>query len=354
MLVRRILSSFAFLAAAALPALLAACPGSGGDDPGSQQASLVVGVQAEDFGGLVQAVHIVASVDGKVADDETITIGAAPGAPGAVGTLPKEILLQGATGARAEVVVEALTSQAGTRGAGPTTPVVVRRAAAHLVPAAKKLLRVQLETRCVTFTAPGSTLPPAPTCDAPQTCALGRCVTEEVSFDQLEDYETSWATSPPDVCRPANHGPPEVIIGTGQTDFAPLADGQTLMLEQGPQGGHHLWIAVRMRNLRQSGSPTTLSAKLVDDPTSPIRARRLRVHVRPRRGKLLQAVRPALPARQWGDGSRCRLQAFPRQEGRGHRRGHRHHEGDGLVDEDDPDRRQAPLLRRHHHHVQLT
>ena len=61
-----------------------------------------------------------------------------------------------------------------------------------------------------------------------------------------------------------------MIIGTGQTDFAPLADGQTLMLEQGPQGGHHLWIAVRMRNLRQSGSPTTLSAKLVDDPTSPI------------------------------------------------------------------------------------
>jgi len=270
MLVRRILSSFAFLAPAVLPAVLAACPGGGGDDPGAQQASLVVGVQAEDFGGLVQAVHIVASVDGKVADDETITIGGAPGAPGASGTLPKEILLQGAAGARAEVVVEALTSQAGTRGATPTTPVVVRRAAAHLVPDAKKLLRMQLETRCVTFTAPGSTLAPAPTCDAPQTCAFGRCVTEEVSFDQLEDYETGWATSPPDICRPANHGPPEVIIGTGQTDFAPLADGQTLMLEQGPQGGHHLWIAVRMRNLRQSGSPTTLTAKLVDDPTSPI------------------------------------------------------------------------------------
>ena len=141
----------------------------------------MVGVQAEDFGGLVQAVHIVASVDGKVADDETITIGGAPGAGGAGSTLPKEILLQGAAGARAEVAVEALTSQAGTRGATPTTPVVVRRAAAHLVPDAKKLLRVQLETRCVTFTAPGSTLPPAPTCDAPQTCAFGRCVTEEVS-----------------------------------------------------------------------------------------------------------------------------------------------------------------------------
>jgi len=276
MLVRRTLSSVALVALAALPALLTACPG-GGDQPAAQ-ASLVVGVQAEDFGGLVQAVHIVASVDGKVADDETIAIAApgAPGAPGAGGAasaLPKEILLQGAAGARAEVIVEALTSQAPVRGTGPTTSgpltsVVVRRAAAHLVPDAKKLLRVQLETRCSTFATPGSTLPVAPTCDAPQTCAFGRCVTEEVSLDQLEDYEASWATSPPDICRPANHGPPEVILGSGQTDFAPLADGQTLMLEQGPQGGHHIWLAVRMRNLRQSGSPTTLSATVVDDPAS--------------------------------------------------------------------------------------
>lgn len=260
----RLFGSVAFLA---LPVLVAACPGSRGDDPGAQQASLVIGVQSEDFGGLVQAVHIVATVDGKVADDETLTIAAGPG-----GALPKEIVLQGAPGARAEVVVEALTSQAATRGAGatPTTPVVVRRAAAHLVPDVKKLLRVQLETRCVTFSAPGSTLPQAPTCDAPQTCVLGRCVSEEISFDQLEDYEPTWASSPPDICRPANHGAPEVILGTGQTDFTPLADGQTLTLEQGPQGGHHIWMAVRMRNLRQSGSPTTLTAKLVDDPMSPI------------------------------------------------------------------------------------
>jgi hypothetical protein len=272
MLVRRILSFVALLGSGALPALLSGCPGSSGVDPGAPQGSLVVGVQSEDFGGLVQAVHIVASVDGKVTDDETITVGA-PGAPtsaGAAATLPKEIVLEGAPGARAEVMVEALTSQGATRGTTPSTPVVVRRAAAQLVPGAKKLLRVQLETRCVTFSAPGSTVPPAPTCNAPQTCSLGRCVTEEVSFDQLEDYEATWATSPPDICRPANHGPPEVILGVGQTDFAPLADGQTLMLEQGPQGGHHIWLAVRMRNLRQSGSPTTLTAKLVDDPTSPI------------------------------------------------------------------------------------
>ena len=251
----------------ALALLLAACPGSEEAVPPPQDAQLVVGIQADDFGGLIESVHVVATVDGKVASDETLAIGAAN--PTA---LPKEILLTGAAGAKAEVTVTALTSQAATKGPGgaPTTPVVVRRAASRLVPDAKKLLRIQLETRCMTFSAPGSTFPIAPVCDAPQTCAAGRCVSEEVAFDQLENYEPGWAGAPPDVCRPANHGPPELFLGTGQTDFAPLNDGQTLQLERGPQGGHHIWIAARMRNLRQSGSRTTLTAKLVGEATSSI------------------------------------------------------------------------------------
>ena len=105
---------------------------------------------------------------------------------------------------------------------------------------------------------------------ATSTSSAGRCASEDVTFDQLEDYDPSWPTSPPDICRPANHGPPELFLGTGQTDFAPVSDNQTLQLERGPQGGHHIWVAARMRNLRQSGSRTTLTAKLVDDPTSPI------------------------------------------------------------------------------------
>ena len=248
----------------ALPALLAACPGSDpvGPNPPPVEGELVVGVQAEDFGGLVDSVHIVATIDGKVSSDETVRVG-----PTNPTGLPKEIVLKGAPGARAEVVVEATTTQAATRGAA--SKVVTRRAATKLFAEGKKLLRMQLETRCVTFSAPGGG-PTAPVCDAPQTCAAGRCITEDVAFDQLEPYEATWATSPPDVCRPANHGPPELVLGTGQTDFAPLADGQTLQLERGPQGGHHIWIAARMKNLRQSGSRTTLTAKLVDDPTSPI------------------------------------------------------------------------------------
>ena len=252
-----------FLALLSLPALVAACPGADGGDPAVAEAQLVVGVQAEDFGGLVDSVHIVATVDGKVTAEETVRIGATNPTG-----LPKEILLKGAPGARAEIVVEATTNQAATKGAVANS-VVTRRASTKLYPDGKKLLRMQLESRCVTFSGLGGA-PPAPTCAAPQTCSAGRCVTEEVAFDQLEDYEPTWATSPPDLCRPAKHGPPELFLGTGQTDFAPLADGQTLQLERGPQGGHHIWIATRMKNLRQSGSRTTINAKVVDDPTSPI------------------------------------------------------------------------------------
>ena len=47
--------------------------------------------------------------------------------------------------------------------------------------------------------------------------------------------------------------------GTGQTGYTPLADGQVLQAEAGPQGGHHIWIAVRMKNLKQTGTITKIS-----------------------------------------------------------------------------------------------
>jgi hypothetical protein len=247
MIPRRLL---ALLALVPLTLALAACPG--GDD-GPSRGSLVIGVQSDDFGPLVASVHIVTTVDGQPFSDETVRVGGGAPAP-----WPKELLVTGAPGAVAEVLVEAATPL--------DQKVVVRRASARLVPDPKKLLRVLLEARCATFAPPGSALPTAPSCDAPLSCVAGRCASEEVASADLETYEPTWATAPPDICRPPNHGPPELALGTGQTDFAPLADGQTLQLERGPQGGHHLWVAARMRNLRQSGSRTTLSAKVVGAP----------------------------------------------------------------------------------------
>ena len=51
----------------------------------------------------------------------------------------------------------------------------------------------------------------------------------------LEDCDPNWASAPPDVCRLASQGTPEVIRRTGQTDDAPLVDGQIVQLKR-PRG----------------------------------------------------------------------------------------------------------------------
>ena len=51
-----------------------------------------------------------------------------------------------------------------------------------------------------------------------------------------------------------------VQVGTGQTAYLPLTDGETVQAQQGPQGGHHIWMAVRQENLSQQGSTTTITS----------------------------------------------------------------------------------------------
>ncbi|MBX3186449.1 MAG: hypothetical protein KF819_05505 [Labilithrix sp.] len=255
-----------------LPVVLAACPA----DDGPSEGRLVVGVQAEELAALVGSVRVVARIDDAVATDEIVDVQSP--ATGARDGLPKEIALEGRPGARVEVSVDAFGGPGGPggpSGPGGGAAVVSRRAITRLVASqgteGKKLLRLQLESRCAGLGAVGASGVPVPvTCAAEQTCVSGQCVSPEIAEGELEDYEPGWAGAPPDFCRPKNRGAPELILGQGQTDYAPLADGETLQLEKGPQGGHHIWIAIRMKNLRQSGSRTTLTAKLVDDPASPI------------------------------------------------------------------------------------
>jgi hypothetical protein len=52
---------------------------------------------------------------------------------------------------------------------------------------------------------------------------------------------------------------PELTLGKGQSDYLSLTDLETLQVETGPQGGHHIWLAIRMKNLLRSGSRTTLT-----------------------------------------------------------------------------------------------
>jgi hypothetical protein len=237
----------------------------------SQTAPLVLGVQSDPMGRAVTSLHIVAKVDGVVAVDETLR--PPRGAMGLV--LPWERKLQSpAPGARVDVTIE---------GFGPElpSPALTRLASARM-PAgpAEQLMRVQLESRCVIHPPPPAPPPGAaaplrfpgqlsgPTCAPPSTCILGVCQSGAMAATDLEPYIAKWPVNAPDRCKVKNPGPPVLQIGTGQADYLRLAPGQTLQAEAGPQGGHHIWIAARMKNLKQTLSTTRIEGVQPDTGTT--------------------------------------------------------------------------------------
>lgn len=54
-----------------------------------------------------------------------------------------------------------------------------------------------------------------------------------------------------------------LTLGAGETDYQDLALGQTPPLEFGPQGGQHVWLALRVEN--PSPNPTSLDVVLLAD-----------------------------------------------------------------------------------------
>jgi hypothetical protein len=118
----------------------------------------------------------------------------------------------------------------------------------------KRLMRVRLDTSCAPLDRP------APVCTQAQTCESGRCVDARIARASLEPYRAGWPQDEPDTCNIPGHGEPQIALGSGQSDYLELNAGDTLQAEAGPQGGHHIWIAVRMRQLAQSGTTIALSA----------------------------------------------------------------------------------------------
>jgi hypothetical protein len=244
---------------AALPRPLAAALALGAASASCHRADatrLVVGVQSDAMGGVVTALHLVIRVAGAVVDDETIKPphGSRVGFP-----QPFERSLPGAGKGtdRVDVEVDAI-------GDPNAKPLFQRLASTHFVPGQDALLRVPLEARCIVYpTLPrGTSKVPGPlsgpTCTPPGTCIMGTCQLPDVPPSRLEAYAPNWPTNAPDRCKPARGGPPDLQLGTGQSYYLPLAKDQVLQAEAGAQGGHHIWIATRMKNLKQSGTTTKI------------------------------------------------------------------------------------------------
>jgi len=238
-------------------ALAALAAGSGCKKHGA----LVVGVEAQPgVASQIGKVHVKASAGSRILDERDIVpIPASDKLAAPKSPFPFEIKLESAPGDEAEVTIEAF--RAGPNNTIADKPMLVRRSRAPFVgsgaPPAPALVRLQLESACVTG-VPGFK---GPSCPYPQTCFHARCIDPTLLAEDLEPYAANWATVRPDACWHADAGAPLVQAGTGQTDFLPLLDGQTLTPELGPQGGHHLWIAVRMKNLRQMGTVVTLTGE---------------------------------------------------------------------------------------------
>lgn len=137
-------------------------------------------------------------------------------------------------------------------------PFMTRRAITSVVEGSDMLLRTHLEWECVpSYNLGGERL--APTCADPETCVAAECVDPHVPVHELEPYAPTWAVAFADECRPLDAGPPEVAVGQGIETFSALASGDQVQMEKGGQGGYHVWLALRMRNLHRIGSITSLT-----------------------------------------------------------------------------------------------
>jgi hypothetical protein len=97
---------------------------------------------------------------------------------------------------------------------------------------------------------------------------MGACQSPEVPVNRLEPYAKNWPSNAPDRCKPRGGGAPDLQIGTGQSYYLPITKGQVLQAEAGPQGGHHIWIATRMKNMKQAGSTTKIVGVQPDTGTT--------------------------------------------------------------------------------------
>lgn len=235
-----------FFASILLSALGAACnqPGTGTTGGNGDTGAVVLGIKSKLMVSDANSMHVTIKAGGKVVLDKTQS--------GAKKDLhfPTELRVNDLEdGERVEAEIDYLTDG---------SLLITREAATDAVAGKVLLLATELESSCTLLGGFG------PSCDGPQTCVHGACRDSYVAPSQLPEYTPTWATTTTDVCKPQGAGDPIVVVGEGQADYLPMADGDLAQVEAGPQGGHHIWVAVRMKNLTQSGSITSLTGHIAD------------------------------------------------------------------------------------------
>ena len=256
------------LAAAALA--LAGCtshddPPAGGKPP--LTGSVVFGVTGDLRPGVdFDRLHAVLATDGATTSDRWYAATASNPL-----AFPVELWFEALpSGTRVAVTLEAFVP-----GAPATAPLLVRQAATAVVGGYTLLDRVSLQSSCVPVApghgdagAEGGPAIDGPPCDAALTCVDGWCQSPYVDpqFLAADPYTPDWAKDRPDPpCKPVLGQTPELVVGAGQADYAPIDDLAVQQVESGPQGGHHVWIALRAKNLHRLGTRTVLRAV---EPTS--------------------------------------------------------------------------------------
>jgi hypothetical protein len=215
--------------------LAAACrkgPGAG---------DVVLGINSKLMpGNGIDAMHVVIAAGGDVVVDEQYSI--------------QQQDLVFPTELRVSDVPDGQLVEATVEGMFGGTTTLTRLASTEAVAGKDVLLQVVLDAACLQIPGGG-----APVCQPPATCVKGTCQDSHMPGVELPEYDPSWANQTVDTCKPEGAEDPIVLVGEGQADYLPMDDGALAQVEAGPQGGHHIWVAVRMKNLTQSGSITSLT-----------------------------------------------------------------------------------------------
>jgi hypothetical protein len=245
---------FSFLAVVlAVAAGSVGCGGSGSGGTGGGNSaghgSVFVGVTSDFRVGVdIESLRVRRWIGGALASDVTLLANGGDAKLTLPAAFPFVDIEEGET-----VTIQLDAFRAGDM----VKPVVSRLASTKVIAFASILLRAQIDARCAP--TPGSL---SPLCAAPDTCVAGVCAPSFVDPRGLPAYDDSWSTHRDDVCKPIGGGTPVVMVGEGQSDYLPTHDLDIAQIEAGPQGGHHVWVAVRMKNLLQSGSITKVSGEL--------------------------------------------------------------------------------------------